>query len=308
MDLEGRTCAVLGAGGFIGGAVSRKLASQGASTAGFTRETPFVTASGNLHPDVAAADLIFWLVSSIRPANADDSSNATADQSALECLLTGLSRSDSAARLLAVSSGGTVYDPRARPPYRETSPTRAVNAYGEAMLTVEQLLRAAWPNHVILRASNVYGPGQPARRGQGVIAHWVANVLRHEPIQVIGAATTKRDYVYIDDLVGALLRAAICPDAPKLINIGSGAATSLAQLCECLVETVQEPIDVEHLPARGFDAPSTWLDISLAKQALGWSPAVELRTGLMHTWHSVVAVSNGSPTYGRSMVNDLSAA
>jgi UDP-glucose 4-epimerase len=115
-------------------------------------------------------------------------------------------------RVVAVSSGGTIYDTGNPPPYSEASPVRPSNAYGEAILAMETLLRDRWPNHVVLRASNAYGPGQPAQRGQGVIAHWFDSVLREQPIRMIGDPETRRHYLYIDDLVGALRSVATITD------------------------------------------------------------------------------------------------
>ena len=86
------------------------------------------------------------------------------------------------------------------------------------MLSIEELARKHCPDHVVVRASNVYGPGQLPRRGQGVIAHWVKAILDGEPIQLIGDPATRRDYIYITDLADALVR---CTDAiapPQLVN------------------------------------------------------------------------------------------
>lgn len=282
--------AVVGAAGFLGGAVVRNLEAEGVRCVSFTRASPFALPSGELHPDLIASDRIFWLVGSLRPA-AVDPRNVSADLAAVTTLVDGLDRAGSAARIVAVSSGGTVYASEHLPPHSETTPTRAVNGYGQALLAVEHLLQDSWPNHTILRVSNAYGPGQPARRGQGVIAYWLHSVVTGQPVQIIGDPASKRDYVYIDDVADALVRAARRPHVPPVVNVGSGVGTALSALYELLVETVGHPIEVQYQPPRAFDAPSNWLDISLANVALGWRPQTSLRAGLTRAWRSVAATA-----------------
>ncbi|MDQ1731412.1 MAG: UDP-glucose 4-epimerase [Pseudonocardiales bacterium] len=284
----GSSAAVLGASGFIGSAIARALEHRGTACARYTRAEPFMI-DGQLAPELQSADVVFWLVSSIRPATSDAADRATADQSALQLLLDRLAERPRSPRVVAVSSGGTVYDTATRPPYHEASPTRGANAYGEAMLAVEQLLRDRAPDHVVLRASNAYGPGQPARRGQGVIAHWIDSIRREEPIRLIGDPEIRRDYLFIDDLVDALLRSAFVPGAPAVVNIGSGVGTSLRELSEELRDVVGGLVEMEAAPARSFDAPSTWLDVSLAASTLGWHPSTDLHSGLAATWKAAIA-------------------
>jgi UDP-glucose 4-epimerase len=277
---------VVGASGFIGNAVADELEARGVQTLRFTREAPITLPTGELAPGVGEVDSIFWLASSIRPAVTD---HAAEDLDALASLLSGLrAEHDGEPRVIIVSSGGTVYDPAQSPPYTESHPTHAANAYGSAMLAAEHTLSTLWGNHVIVRASNAYGPGQPVRRGQGVIAHWLDAVLRGEPIHVIGDPATCRDYVYIDDVVDALIRLSEQAEPPRVINIGSGVPTSLAELADTVGKVVTMPVRVEHSPARGFDAPSTWLDVSLAHASIHWAPRTSLPEGIAATWESVL--------------------
>jgi len=277
----GSQVAVIGSSGFIGGATVRALDRAGIPVVGYTRARPFLSDSGHLADGVTKASVILWLASSIRPALSEE---ADTDHKVLDELLTALDQHSIRARILAISSGGTVYDTEFSPPYSEESPTNAANRYGDAMLGVEALLRERWPDHVVLRASNAYGPGQPARRGQGVIAHWLDSVLRQEPLRIMGDPEVKRDYIYIDDLVDALLAAAGERAAPRLLNVGSGVPTSLAELAVTVREAVGSEVAIERTPARTFDAPSTWLDISLAAKALGWKPRTDLAAGIAKTW------------------------
>jgi UDP-glucose 4-epimerase len=287
-DRRGRA-AVIGADGFIGGALARELGKQQVATSRFTRESPFVDDSGRLHSDIFGADTIFWLAGSIRPATVSDSADGavTADHNALMSLLRGLDGSSGGGRrrIVTVSSGGTVYDPHAPSPHAEDAAIAPANQYGNAMLATESLIRVRSPDSVILRVSSAYGPGQLPRRGQGVIAYWLAAIAAGDPIQVLGREDVARDYIYIDDVTAALVGVHAASTSPEVVNIGSGVPTTLRELVD-LVRTTVAPsqVMVQHRAGRSFDAPSTWLDISLAAQALGWKPRFDLPTGLEETW------------------------
>jgi UDP-glucose 4-epimerase len=285
------TASVIGASGFIGTAVTSALARAGRQTVGFTRERPFAAASGALDPLLLRSDVVFWLVSSIRPATARTYPDAaSADMQAFEVLVRGLaSQRADLPRVIFVSSGGTVYDPGHPPPHDEMTPTRSANSYGEAMLSIEESLRNHCPDHVVIRASNVYGPGQLPRRGQGVIAHWMKAILCGEPIHLIGDPATRRDYVYVSDLVDAVLRCTNAPAPPQLVNIGSGTGTSLSELHTLIEQAAGHALTVRRSPARDFDAPSTWLDVTRARETLGWMPSVSLPVGLVKTLAAVSA-------------------
>jgi UDP-glucose 4-epimerase len=200
--------------------------------------------------------------------------------------LTGLIRAlgDSGTRLIYPSSGGTVYDTDLEPPYAETSQLRPIGRFGSTKVAIERLLfEAPEIESVAMRISNVYGPGQPRRKGFGVIAHWLASTAAGEPLHMYGNPDTTRDFVYIDDLCDAFLRVVSSDDPPSVVNIGSGVPTSLAELAEIISDTV-DGVEIVHEPDRGFDVSRTWLDVSLAKKTLGWSPRVRLREGIGRTW------------------------
>ena len=293
------TIAVVGAAGFIGSALVRRCETDGIVCQQFTRARPFRTGRGELAPELAYCDVVYWLASSIRPAVAQAEASQ-ADLDAFRALLSGLaSRAGEGSvgrpRIVMVSSGGTVYDPTQPPPYSELAATKAVNDYGRAMLTLEAELRERWPGHVVVRASNVYGPGQLARRGQGVIAHWFEAIATGTPIRVIGDPDSRRDYVFVDDLVAALMSCGRDPSPPQTVNIGSGNGTSLTTLSNLVVSTAGRAVTVERAPARSFDAPSTWLDISLAERSLGWRPRVDLPEGLRRTWRVARHANNRGP-------------
>jgi UDP-glucose 4-epimerase len=277
--------AVVGAGGFIGAALVNRLRSIGITPMCFTRSSPFIDGSGTVADELSSAATIYWLASSIRPATADVlADGGAADHDALATLLDHLRMTGSDARVVALGSGGTVYDTSNPPPFREDTPVAPSNTYGQVMLGIEELVRSG-PGNLVLRVANAYGPGQPARRGQGVIAHWLSSIASGMAIHVIGPDELARDYVYIDDVVGALVQAHLAQDVPDTVNIGSGVPTTLGTLLDAVREVVApDPVKVVRQPAREFDAPSTWLDVRLAQERLDWSPRTALIDGLRVTW------------------------
>lgn len=276
-----RRVAVLGAGGFIGAAVADRARDLGHQVAGFTRSHPY-RRGGVPAPQLLEAETVFWLISSVRPSTAPEL--AQADRVEFGRLLDALDAAGSTARVVVVSSGGTVYDPSGTPPFAEDHPTAPANPYGRAMLDVESELRGRVTDHVVVRASNVYGPGQPARQGQGVIAHWLSSIRDDGPIRIFGDPQVRRDYVFIDDLVEALIWVTDHPAPPRLVNIGSGRGTSLAELADLVVTTVGRPVPIDYQRGRAFDAPSTWLNVDRARRELDWAPRTELARGLDVTW------------------------
>lgn len=287
------SAAVVGATGFLGSALVRTLRAGGVRVAEFTRRTPFLAGPGVPDDHLAAARTVFWLATSINPAVAEaEPWRAREDRDTFASLLRTMEQLASPPRIVLISSGGTVYDPDVEPPYREDSPTRPHSAYGRAKLELERCLREASPlgdRALVVRVANAYGPGQPAASGQGVIAYWMRALARGESITLYGDPTTTRDFVYVDDIAEALA-AAHEHDGPlpPVLNVGSGVPTSLGELAEQVCEVTGAPFSgVRREPARGFDAPHSWLEVRLAGDVLGWKPRTPLRTGLSAAWRHV---------------------
>ena len=285
----GARTAVIGASGFIGAALTRELHRRQVATSCFTRATPFVDDSGHLHRDVLGADTIFWLAGSTRPATVTDATqgSAIADHRELVKLLRGLGDGGAGGRrrVVAVSSGGTVYDSNSPSPHREDAPLAPPNEYGKTMRALESLLTTGSSDYAILRVSSAYGPGQRARLGQGVLAYWLEAAESGRPIHILGRDDVARDYVYIDDVTAALVSVHQADRPPAVVNIGSGVPTTLRELVDVVKATIApRRAEVTRGPARSFDAPSSWLDISLAAAALDWKPRYDLRAGLRRTW------------------------
>lgn len=235
----------------------------------YTRDAPFVSAAG--------ADVVYYLASAANPATAESRPELLADeQASFDAFLDVLARAPRRPYVVFPGSGGTAYDTDVPPPYTESSPVKPRGRYGTARLAMERALLAAGPA-TVLRISNVYGPGQRTGSGQGVVAHWVEAASQGRPITLFGDPHVVRDFVHVEDVARAALL--VTPGSPPVVNVGSGVATSLGELAD-LVDEVFGGVEIVREPDRGFDVPHNWLDVTLAREALGWSPNVSLREGL----------------------------
>lgn len=292
---------MVGAGGFLGRHLVSALEAAGRRVASYTLGHPFASAAGEPAPELAAARTVYWLASIINPQLSLDPQRVAADRRAFAGFLDVLDAHALTPTVVALSSGGTVYDPDTPAPYREDSPARPRTEYGVAKLELERLLSQRCPTRcVTLRVSNAYGPGQPVAAGQGVIAHWLAAAAVGSPIAVFGDPMTTRDYVYAGDIAAALVGVDTAVregrDLPPVVNIGSGQPTSLQELAELVLDVVGVPGSrIEHHQRRSFDLPHTWLDIRLAHSVLGWQPSTPLPEGIRLAWAAVQAAEGRTP-------------
>jgi UDP-glucose 4-epimerase len=127
------------------------------------------------------------------------------------------------------------------------------------------------------------GPGY--RRAAGRSLHFAARALAGDRIEIWGDGSAIRDYLYVDDAISGLLATMLAsPDRfaalDPVVNIGSGHGVSLRELISLLTHILDRPIEVLYKPAREFDVRASVLDISRARNLLGWTPKIGLEEGL----------------------------
>lgn len=296
---------VIGGGGFIGSHLVTALLAQG--TLVRVLERPYRERSrvlpahpelewqegdfGNsqdLHRALDKVDVVFHLVSTTQPqsSNDDPSFDVTSNLLATLNLLEQL-REKKTTRLIFISSGGTVYGKPQQTPIPETHPTEPTCSYGIVKLAIEKYLALYQLLHGldyrVLRVANPYGPGQEANRAQGVVGTFLSRVVHDQPIEVWGDGSVVRDYLYISDTVAALLQAAAHQGEERIFNIGSGEGHSVREIIAAVERVTGKKAKASYTAARKFDVPVSVLDISRAKQELGWQPRVNLDEGLRQT-------------------------
>ncbi|HTR32614.1 MAG TPA: NAD-dependent epimerase/dehydratase family protein [Gaiellaceae bacterium] len=189
------------------------------------------------------------------------------------------------AQVIFASSGGAGYGecPVAA---TETAPFLPLSPYGIAKKCGEEYL-AGWNRihrtlHLALRFANVYGERQDSGLEGGVVAIFLERMARGEETVIFGDGGHERDYVYVGDVVDAMLSAVGRTGGP--FNIGTGIPTSVADLhaaCARVAGVAQPP---RHEPARLGDVRRSVIDPTLAARELGWLPRVALADGLARTW------------------------
>ena len=140
-----------------------------------------------------------------------------------------------------------------------------------------------------LRFFNVYGPGQdPKSPYSGVITQFAENIRSNQPIEIFGSGKQTRDFVSVGDICGALTYIAGSNDSKKffqaqVLNLGSGLPTSIHKLAETMLSISNKTSEINFRPERTGDILHSLSDISKANEVLGWTPEVDLKTGIQET-------------------------
>ena len=191
------------------------------------------------------------------------------------------------ARVIYSSSGGAGYGDTEVLPTPEEHPTQPASPYGITKVAVEMYLRAWGPlvaiRGISLRYANVYGPRQDPEGEAGVVAIFCNRLLTGKAPIINGDGEQTRDYVYVEDVAAANLRALEHPEVVGCVNIGTGIETSVNELYRTLTRVAGLEVAAEHGPAKPGEQRRSCLDPALAKRCLGWTPSVPLGEGLLRT-------------------------
>ncbi len=196
-----------------------------------------------------------------------------------------------AQRIIFSSSGGAIYGATGKIPTKETAPIGSSSPYGIAKYCAERYIelfsRLHNIHYVILRYSNVYGPGQSGSRECGVIAIFAEKVLNGEPLTIWGDGEQTRDYVYVGDVVRANL-AALGTQVQDVFNISTAKETSVNDLANIYQNTLSQKLTIIHTPAKKGEERRSCLDATKAQEYLGWKAQVSLQDGVETTYESML--------------------
>jgi UDP-glucose 4-epimerase len=187
-------------------------------------------------------------------------------------------------RVVFAGSGGTLYGEPAPEdlPVRESHPQQPLSPYGVAKKSVIDYLVAYRKLHslefCVLALANVYGPRQDPHGEAGVVAIFAERVLRGEPVTIFGDGEQTRDFVFVDDVVDAFVRAGN-RGGGLVCNIGTGKETSVNQLLATMADQLGAELTGVFAPLRPGELLRSSLDIERAAIQLGWRPWTELADG-----------------------------
>jgi len=189
-------------------------------------------------------------------------------------ILEGARRAN-ATKVVFASSGGTIYgEPEASElPIDETHSRRPVSPYGVSKKAFTDYLHAYRELYQLeyssLALANVYGPRQDPHGEAGVVSIFAGKLLAGEPCTVFGDGSQTRDFVFVDDVVDAFVRAAT-KGGGLLFNIGTGVEVSVNELYTSMATAAGVTTPAAYAPARVGELDRIALDAGKAKIHLGW--------------------------------------
>jgi nucleoside-diphosphate-sugar epimerase len=298
-DLKGAKVFVTGASGFIGRHLLSALAAAGAAVSVLQHEnsvdaTPGTTHRGDLRDaasvtqavNSSAPDMIFHLAA-FKQRSAQIADFARAVETNVLGSLNLFTAAAALPHLKSIVVIGTAeeYGHNAAP-FTETMRELPVNAYSQSKQSLTHLCEVLHRLHklpvVVLRPSIAYGPGQSSDM---FLPALIRSLLENAPFAMTGGAQT-RDFVYVSDLVDAMLLAATNAGvAGEVLNIGGGQPVTIATLAQKVAALTGRPqlLQLGKLPYRPGEVMDYRIDTAKARRLLGWSPRIDLDAGLAAT-------------------------
>ena len=196
---------------------------------------------------------------------------------------------DVGVRRIVLASSGAVYGDQADQPLKETVIPNPRSPYAVSKLSAEYYVRTIgglWAIETVsLRIFNAYGPGQHLPPSHPpVVPHFLKQALRGGSLVVHSDGGQTRDYVYVDDVVSAMVAAATAPNINGLtINVGSGKETSIRDLVKAVQTATGNEAEVIYNSKTSSGVSRLCADVSLAGQKLNYRPSISLAEGLRLT-------------------------
>ncbi len=304
-----RTIFITGVAGFIGSHVAETLLRRGDAVVGLDNFDPFYDRAikecnlaalsafpgfrfveGDIRDPAAlerwgaqgAPDALIHLAAraGVRPSVADPAGYADVNVTGTARVLT-FARDRGVSRVLFASSS-SVYGGNEKVPFSEDDPVdHPVSPYAATKKAGELLCHTFTHlygmNIASLRFFTVYGPRQ---RPEMAIHKFTRLIFQGREIGLFGDGTTRRDYTYIDDIVGGVLGALSAPPGHRIYNLGESATISLADLVSLIEKATGVPAKRKFLPLQPGDVTATYADISRARAEIGYDPKTPVAAGV----------------------------
>ncbi len=296
---------VLGGSGFVGRSLCPALVAAGCTVLSISR-SPVI----RRHPGVSyidcnfdniyqlgefyqQADFIFHLACDTTPATSSRQSSLEVTANLLPSLrLLEYLEHQCKAVLVYLSSGGTVYGDTGDAVCTELNTTSPISYYGASKASLELFFQAYHLQTgnpvVILRPSNIYGPGQLAKQQFGFIPTLFSALQNGDAFNLMGDGRHVRDFLFIDDFVSLCVSITNSDSATdkhySTYNVGSDDGIELIDIIQLAQELTGKKVQLKYLPARDVDVRSIVLDSSKAKSKFDWQPETAIDSGLEQTW------------------------
>ena len=196
---------------------------------------------------------------------------------------------DVGVRRVILASSGAVYGDQSEQPLKESAVPDPHSPYAVSKVSAEYYVRTIgklWGmDTVCLRIFNAYGPGQHLPPSHPpVVPHFLRQALRGGTLVTHGDGSQTRDYIYVDNVVSAMVAASTAPNINGLvINVGSGTETSVRELVKNVQEVTGREVDLLYNSTTSGGVSRMCADLTLASQKLNYKPSIKLEEGLRLT-------------------------
>ncbi len=298
---------ILGASGFIGKALSLKLAPKNEIVAFGNYFANELNGVANVCQNIGlfkevddfsgllnGVDCVIHLISTTVPNDDTEQIPDEIEQNIIPTvrLLESMVRSG-VKKIIFASSAGTVYGETGE---RINDVNSAVNpycSYGVQKAVIEMYLKFYGVryglDYRIVRISNPYGLGQNSKKMQGLIPIFVRRLIDNEPITIFGEGTNVRDYIFLPDLIDGIIKVLEYTRKQRIFNLGFGKYYSINEVVS-LIEEIghQKFVSINRVTERFCDVHQSYVDMKQCHLELNWIPRTDLRKGIEFTFKSII--------------------
>lgn len=306
--METKTYLVLGANGFMGRHIVDELAKDPtlevkafdrySSAVRFKTNSNVSVIKGDIFDDsdvtsaISGADVVVHCFSATTPFTSDINPYLDMTDNVINNIKIFERCAELKVRKVAfISSGGAVYGTACeKGEVNEDSVPNPVSPYGIGKLTTEHYLeyfkRKTKLDYTVFRLTNPYGPGQLLKHNQGVIPAFIDRIEKREKITIYGDGSMTRDFIYIGDAVGMIVRSLAVDCKHNVYNIGSGQQTSLRLIVETLEKLIGVGVEIDYKEAPKTFLQKTPVSIDRYVQEFGHGEQTSLEDGLKRVLNS----------------------
>jgi len=188
---------------------------------------------------------------------------------------------------LIFASSSAVYGNSIRFPIREDSPKRPFSVYGiskySSELSISNWAKEYSISHAIMRFSNVYGEKQDSSAEGGVVSIFINNLLKGVPVAVFGNGGQTRDFIYVKDVISAILKSMDMGIA-GIFNVSTSNETSINKLLDLLEGITQKKAKRLYSKRKFIEVEKSIISYAKLLKETKWNPKTKLKDGLEKTY------------------------